>query len=291
MNTRERLLRGLAIILVLTVVGIGAFWTQWFLTGSHLSATPECYRIFENTFPLPDALLAALLLATAGLLWQRKMAVLYFGGLAGGMLLYLAALDGLYNLQHTQFAFDAEPPGMVMLPLVLYLLVLAGTLFTALLLARDAVTDEDAPLPAPGAMAGLTMLAAIYAAITAAYWIYHFAQSAPDNAQPCLAAFHQAFYLADATTLVTLSLALAGSMRGRRWGLPFATSTCGGILFGTMNYTLFALQNPTRIDGNETAYVLLILLFLTAIGYALVTLWRNRGFWLMGEGAWRIDML
>ncbi len=291
MNTRAPLLRTLAGILVLTVLGMVAYWAQWFISGSHLTAEPECYRVFENTFPLPDAVLGALLLVTAVLLWRRKMAVLYVGGLAAGMLLYLAALDGLYNLQHTQFAWDAEPPGVIMLPLVVYLLVLAAALFAALLFVRDTLTDENAPLPGDGGLRGITWLAAIYTVVTIAYWIHHFVRPSPEDAPPCLTAFHHAFYLADAATLATLAFAVAGSIRGRRWGLPFATSTCGGILFGTMNYTLFAFQNPALIAGKEAVYAVLILLFLIALGYTLFALWRNRGFWLMGEGAWRIDML
>ena len=284
-------LRALAIVLALTAAGTAAFWATWFLTNQHHIAQPECYRVYENTFPLPDTVLAGVLLALTVALWQGRAAALFLGGVAGGMLLYLAGLDTLYNLQHTSFAFDAEPSGIIMLPLVIVLWALALALFFLLHQYRAALLHTEAPMPLRWPMRVLIGLAGVYAIVTIAYWWHHFTSAPDPGTAACAAVFHNAFGLADLTTLVCLALAILGSTGGRGWGFPFATAVPGGIAFGTLNYTAFALQNPDLIAGQQRNYAVLIGLFLAAIIVALMTLWRNRGHWFTSEGTWTVNVL
>ena len=101
---RPRGLTVLAIVYLLTAVGIVLFWTNWFASGDYLRAGDACYRAFENSFPLPDGVLSLLLVAVSVFIFKRSHYAITGSFVAAGMLLILASLDTMYGLQHGGFS-------------------------------------------------------------------------------------------------------------------------------------------------------------------------------------------
>lgn len=93
-----------AAVLLMMAVGIVLFWVNWFASGDFRTAGNDCYRAFENSFPLPDGVLTLLLVATAVAALRRSALALLFGYIAAGMLLYLASLDFLYGAIHKGYS-------------------------------------------------------------------------------------------------------------------------------------------------------------------------------------------
>jgi len=96
-DERRKLLASLEIV---TAVGLLLFWIAFFTVGLAPENAPACYFAYEHSFPLPDGLLAALLL-TAGILltknrpWGVKLSLA-----AGGALVFLGLLDFSFNIQN-----------------------------------------------------------------------------------------------------------------------------------------------------------------------------------------------
>ena len=91
--------RVLAILAVVTAVGIATFWIGFFTVGLAPEKPPACYFAYEHSFPLPDGLLA-LALFVAGLLTLAGRA----SGRAlllvcSGALVFLGLLDAAFNFQ------------------------------------------------------------------------------------------------------------------------------------------------------------------------------------------------
>ncbi len=92
-----------ASILILMALGIVLFWVHWFVSGSYRTGGSECYRAFENSFPLPDGVLAGMLVTTAMAALRRSPRTLLPGYVAAGMLICLAAMDFHYGMHHGAF--------------------------------------------------------------------------------------------------------------------------------------------------------------------------------------------
>ena len=96
-DQRRKLIASLEIV---TAVGLVLFWIAFFTVGLAPENAPACYFAYEHSFPLPDGLLAALLL-TAGILltknrpWGVKLSLA-----AGGALVFLGLLDFSFNIQN-----------------------------------------------------------------------------------------------------------------------------------------------------------------------------------------------
>ena len=94
---RRRLLASLEIV---TAVGVILFWIAFFTVGLAPENAPTCYFAYEHSFPLPDGMLAVLLL-TAGILlmlnkpWGFKLSLV-----AAGALVFLGFLDFSFNIQN-----------------------------------------------------------------------------------------------------------------------------------------------------------------------------------------------
>jgi hypothetical protein len=90
----------IAVLELLTGVGLILFWIGFFTIGLAPKNPPKGYMEYEHSFPLPDGLLALLLL-TAGILtllnnpWGNHLSII-----AAGALIFLGVLDFSFNIQN-----------------------------------------------------------------------------------------------------------------------------------------------------------------------------------------------
>jgi hypothetical protein len=92
--------RLIATLEVVTGVGLILFWLAFFTVGLAPDKAPPCYYAYEHAFPLPDGVLAILLLVAGILLmksrpWGRPLSLI-----AAGALVFLGLLDFSFNLQN-----------------------------------------------------------------------------------------------------------------------------------------------------------------------------------------------
>jgi hypothetical protein len=90
----------IAILELLTGVGLILFWIGFFTIGLAPKNPPKGYMEYEHSFPLPDGLLALLLLVAGTLLllnnpWGGNLSLI-----AAGALMFLGVLDFSFNIQN-----------------------------------------------------------------------------------------------------------------------------------------------------------------------------------------------
>jgi hypothetical protein len=93
-----------AILMLATALGLTIFWILFFTVGLAPDPAPECYLVFEHSFPLPDSFLA-LAFFIAGVLRLKKRregAVLALA--SAGALIFLGVLDFSFNIQNGVYA-------------------------------------------------------------------------------------------------------------------------------------------------------------------------------------------
>ena len=93
----SRLISALEIV---TAGGLSLFWLAFFTVGLAPENAPPCFFAYEHSFPLPDGLLAILLLVAGILLmlnkpWGSKLSLV-----AAGALVFLGLLDFSFNIQN-----------------------------------------------------------------------------------------------------------------------------------------------------------------------------------------------
>ena len=96
-DERRKLIASLEIV---TAVGLVLFWIAFFTVGLAPENAPACYYAYEHSFPLPDGLLAALLLAAGIQLTKNRPWGLKLSLAAGGALVFLGLLDFSFNIQN-----------------------------------------------------------------------------------------------------------------------------------------------------------------------------------------------
>lgn len=96
-NDRRRLIASLEIV---TAVGLILFWIAFFTVGLAPENAPACYFAYEHSFPLPDGLLAVLLLTAGILLTKSRLWGVKLSLAAGGALVFLGLLDFSFNIQN-----------------------------------------------------------------------------------------------------------------------------------------------------------------------------------------------
>ena len=85
---------------IATAGGLSLFWLAFFTVGLAPVNAPACYFAYEYSFPLPDGLLAILLLVAGILLmlnkpWGGKLSLV-----AAGALVFLGFIDFSFNIQN-----------------------------------------------------------------------------------------------------------------------------------------------------------------------------------------------
>ncbi len=96
-DDKRRLIASLEIV---TGVGFFLFWIAFFTVGLAPDNAPPCYFAYERSFPLPDGVLAILLLIAGILLMKSKPAGRLLSLAAAGALVFLGLLDFSFNIQN-----------------------------------------------------------------------------------------------------------------------------------------------------------------------------------------------
>jgi hypothetical protein len=92
--------RLIASLQIVTAVGLILFWVAFFTVGMAPDNAPSCYFAYEHSFPLPDGLLAVLLLFAGILLMKNSTAGRKLSLVAAGALIFLGVLDFSFNIQN-----------------------------------------------------------------------------------------------------------------------------------------------------------------------------------------------
>lgn len=93
-------LKTIAVLELLTGVGLILFWIGFFTIGLAPKNPPPCYFSYEHSFPLPDIMLAIVLLAAGILLLSGNPRGRKLSLVAAGMLIFLGLLDFSFNIQN-----------------------------------------------------------------------------------------------------------------------------------------------------------------------------------------------
>jgi hypothetical protein len=93
-----------AIVMLVAALGTLAYWTAYFTAGAVQTSDDAAYVAFENAFPLADAYMATCYVAAAILLLKGRAAAIPIGIAAGSAMVFLGAMDTLFNLEHGKYA-------------------------------------------------------------------------------------------------------------------------------------------------------------------------------------------
>jgi hypothetical protein len=97
-------MKALSALLILGAVITLAYWVNYFLAGDVRVLSDTWYTSFEDAFPVADGWMA-LCMAIAGIgLWRGTRNGALWGLMAGSALLYLAAMDITFNVEHGLYA-------------------------------------------------------------------------------------------------------------------------------------------------------------------------------------------
>ncbi|MBM3166210.1 MAG: hypothetical protein FJZ83_05995 [Chloroflexi bacterium] len=97
-------MKTIAILGIITGVFIILFWVAFFTVGLAPENPPPCYFAYEHAFPLPDILLALLLIASGSLVLNGKPLGKTLSLVAAGALIFLGLLDFSFNIQNGIYA-------------------------------------------------------------------------------------------------------------------------------------------------------------------------------------------
>ena len=90
----------IAILELLTAVGLILFWILFFTVGMAPKNPPPGYLAYEHSFPVPDGLLSILLLVAGIMLLLNNPLGVNLSLIAAGALLFLGVLDISFNIQN-----------------------------------------------------------------------------------------------------------------------------------------------------------------------------------------------
>lgn len=92
--------RTIPVLEIITAAGLILFWIGFFTVGMAPETPPECYFAYEHAFPLPDILLAMVLLASGILLLKGNPVGKTLALVAAGALVFLGLVDFSFNFQN-----------------------------------------------------------------------------------------------------------------------------------------------------------------------------------------------
>ncbi len=95
--------KALAVLEIVTGVGIILFWIAFFTVGLAPENPPEGYFIFEHSFPFPDVILCLCLIASGVLLLKQDSRGKVLALMGAGGLMFLGMLDFSFNLQNGMY--------------------------------------------------------------------------------------------------------------------------------------------------------------------------------------------
>ena len=93
-------LKTIAVLELLTGIGIILFWIGFFTIGLAPENPPQCYFAYEHSFPLPDIILSIAVFASGMLLLKNKESGRTLSFVCSGGLMFLGLLDFSFNIQN-----------------------------------------------------------------------------------------------------------------------------------------------------------------------------------------------
>jgi hypothetical protein len=95
-----------AVLELITAVGIILFWIGFFTVGLAPANPPEGYFVYEHSFPMPDSVLALILIAAAVSLFRGKPLGRSLSLVAAGGLIFLGVIDFSFNIANGMYAIS-----------------------------------------------------------------------------------------------------------------------------------------------------------------------------------------
>ncbi len=99
-HAADRLHAGL---MLLAALGTIAYWLSYFSSGATHVREDAVYLGFENAFPLADGWMTLCYLLSARFLLRADVRAVLWGLCAGSAMIFLAAMDLLFNLEQGHF--------------------------------------------------------------------------------------------------------------------------------------------------------------------------------------------
>jgi hypothetical protein len=93
-------LKTIAVLELLTGIGIILFWIGFFTIGLAPENPPPCYFAYEHSFPLPDIILSIAMLVSGVLLLKKRESGRILSFVCAGGLMFLGLLDFSFNIQN-----------------------------------------------------------------------------------------------------------------------------------------------------------------------------------------------
>ena len=106
-------MKTLAIVLILGAVVTVAYWLNYFVAGDVRVLNDYWYGAFEDSFPVADGWMALCMLVAGIGLWRGTRYGEMSGLMAGSALIFLAAMDITFNVEHGLFALLPKSGSMI----------------------------------------------------------------------------------------------------------------------------------------------------------------------------------
>jgi hypothetical protein len=90
-------------LMLLAAIGTLAYWLTYFSTGATQVRKDAVYLGFENAFPLADGWMTLCYLLAALFLLRRDARAVLWGLCAGSAMIFLGAMDLLFNIEQGHF--------------------------------------------------------------------------------------------------------------------------------------------------------------------------------------------
>lgn len=92
-----------AVLMDLVALATAGYWVDYFARGDVRSGDDPGYVAFENAFPLADGYMATCFVVAAHRLRRQRPEAVAWGIAAGSAMVFLGAMDTLFNLQHGKY--------------------------------------------------------------------------------------------------------------------------------------------------------------------------------------------
>ncbi|MDD5712269.1 MAG: hypothetical protein PHY31_05850 [Smithellaceae bacterium] len=96
----------IALLEILTAIGIILFWIGFFTIGMAPETPPACYFAYEHSFPPPDTVLSLILIYGGIMLWKGNPRGRTLSLVGAGGLVFLGLLDASFNYQNGIYALS-----------------------------------------------------------------------------------------------------------------------------------------------------------------------------------------
>ena len=106
-------MRILSSLLILGAVITFAYWANYFVAGDVRVLPDYWYSAFEDSFLVADGWMALCMLLAGIGLWRGTKSGALFGLMAGSALIYLAAMDITFNVEHGLYALLPHSGAMI----------------------------------------------------------------------------------------------------------------------------------------------------------------------------------